>query len=90
MYNDITSESSDEESFKRILQAAQDGSRDAQFDLGVCYELGRGVERDAAEAVKWYREVLEQGHAAAQFFLGRCYKNGAGVERDAAEAAELF
>ena len=35
----------------------------AQFNLGVCYDKGTGVAKDAAEAVKWYRRAVEQGHA---------------------------
>src|SRR6185295_5186835 len=48
----------------------------AQHNLGVCYRDGKGVEKDYAEAVKWFRKAAEQGHLAAQESLGACYANG--------------
>ncbi len=38
----------------------------AQFNLGVMYEIGQGVPQDDKTAVKWYRLAAEQGHAGAQ------------------------
>ena len=42
------------------------GDTNAQFNLGVMYEDGRGVTQDYQEAVKWYRKAAEQGDAEAQ------------------------
>ena len=52
--------------------------RDAQFNLGVMYEKGRGVPQDDAEAVKWYRLAAEQGNAYAQINLGAMYRQRPG------------
>lgn len=38
-----------------LRKAAVQGQCDAQFLLGSCYEKGRGVEKDLAEAYKWER-----------------------------------
>ena len=46
------------------------GVRNAQFRLGVMYDEGQGVTRDATEAVTWYRKAAEQGHADARLRLG--------------------
>ena len=54
----------------------------AQFNLGGCYVVGEGVERDKAEAVKWFRKAAKQGYAEAQFSLGVLYYIGAGVQPD--------
>ena len=62
----------------------------AQYNLGACYKNGIGVEKDPAEAVKWYRKAADQGIAKAQYNLGACYESGTGVERDPAEAARWF
>jgi tetratricopeptide (TPR) repeat protein len=62
----------------------------AQCKLGVCYQFGRGVAKDEAEAVKWYRKAAEQGNADAQFNLGLCYANGHGVGKDEVEAVKWF
>ena len=61
-----------------------------QNNLGVMYESGRGVERDDAEAVRWYRCAAEQEDALGQTDLGVMYENGRGVERDDAEAVRWF
>ena len=52
----------------------------AQYNLGVMYATGVGVEKDAVEAVKWYRKAVEQNNPTAQYRLGFHYANGQGVE----------
>ena len=71
---------------KWYRKAALRGDADAQFNLGVCYAKGEGVEKDEVEAVKWYRKAALQGHADAQFNLGIRYAKGRGVEKDEVEA----
>ena len=34
---------------------------DSQFNLGTCYDVGWGVEKNEAEALKWYRKASAQG-----------------------------
>ena len=46
------------------------------------YEDGKGVARDYAEAVKWYRLAAEQGDATGQINLGAMYYQGRGVAQD--------
>ena len=53
-----------------------------RYNLGICYNNGEGVAKDATEAVKWYRKAAEQGDARAQYNLGLCYDNGDGVTKD--------
>ena len=52
------------------------------------YENGRGVRRDDAEAVRWYRQAAERGDTEAQFNLGVMYYKGHGVRQDLALAQE--
>ena len=66
------------------------GHASAQFNLGVMYDNGRGVLKDDAEAVRWYRLAAEQGQAQAQYGLGRMYAFGRGVLKDDAEAMRWF
>ena len=40
------------------------------FQMGHDYLEGQGVQKDYAQAVKWYRKAAEQGHAGAMFCLG--------------------
>ena len=62
-----------------VRQAAEQGDAAAQFSLGFMYHEGKGVLKDDAEAVRWYRLAAEQGIAAAQFNLGLMYSEGEGV-----------
>ena len=71
-------------------KAAEQGYAIAQFNLGIMYELGKGVKQDYEEAVKWYRLAAEQGHAAAQNSLGYMYSNGKGVTQDKSEAVKWY
>ena len=40
---------------------AELGVSNAQFALGLMYEIGEGVEQDIDQAVKWYGKAAEQG-----------------------------
>ncbi len=42
------------------------GQRPRAVNLGVMYASGKGVPKDDAEAVRWYRLAAEQGNALAQ------------------------
>ena len=46
----------------------------------------RGVVKNDAEAVKWYRQAAEQGDAMAQGMLGLMYMHGEGVAQNDEEA----
>lgn len=49
---------------------ADAGDRDAQFNLGQAYKLGRGVTMDLTQAQGWYERAARQGHAQAESALG--------------------
>jgi TPR repeat protein len=53
------------DSFEDTKAKAQKGDANAQFTLGWMYLDGRGVSKDSAEALKWYRKAAEQGSGAA-------------------------
>ena len=62
----------------------------AQYNLGNRYRDGRGVPKDDAQAVGWYRKSADQGYAAAQYNLGTMYRDGRGVPKDFAEAVQWY
>jgi TPR repeat protein len=76
--------------FQEYKTKAERGDAEAQFNVGYCYDDGRGVAKDFAEAVKWYRKAAEQNFAPAEFNLGYCYANGQGVRKDKEEAVKWF
>ena len=72
----------DVEAAKWYRLAAEQGDADAQFNLGLMYDDGKGVPQDDVEAVKWYRLAAEQDDADAQFNLGVMYAQSEGVPKD--------
>lgn len=65
-----------------LVQRAAAGNVAAQYELGLRYYEGRGVERNYTTAREWYEKAAAQGHAAAQYYLGLIYFRGYGVERN--------
>jgi TPR repeat protein len=83
-------ERGDETEFERTKRLAEDGDAVAQHNLGHMYHLAKGVPRDFAEAVKWYRKAAEQGNADGQRSLGFCFGNGDGVPKDDVQAFKWY
>jgi TPR repeat protein len=63
---------------------------DKQYNLGNMYREGRGVEKNEAETIKWYRMAADNGDASAQYNLGVAYATGMGVPENTAEAEKWF
>src|SRR5690348_15105411 len=55
---------------------AERGEAEAQHQLGIAYETGRGVPQKFVEAVKWLRLAANQGWTASQEKLGEIYLAG--------------
>jgi TPR repeat protein len=54
------------------------------------YVKGEGLEKDAVQAVRWFRKAAVQGYAAAQYNLGCMYFSGDGVQQNDCEAARWW
>lgn len=52
--------------FRCFRQAAETGDAYAQYNLGLCYFKGEGVEKNPREAKIWYRAAAEQGYEPAK------------------------
>ncbi|KAK8845191.1 hypothetical protein M9Y10_021373 [Tritrichomonas musculus] len=61
-----------------------------QFELGLIYHNGEGVERDIVKAILFYSLAADQNHIEAQFNLGAIFHKGEGVERDFDEAIHYY
>lgn len=73
-------------------------------NFAMCYQLGRGVERDSVGAIRLYVRSIKDGNKAllaqrsesaykAPFdamLVGDCYENGYGVGKDYAKAADFY
>ena len=73
---------------KLIIKAKEDSS--AQFQLGVKYYNGDGVEQSYEEAVKWFTKSAENGHSQAQYNLAVMYEDGEGVKQNIDEAVKWY
>ena len=55
------------------LVEAYEGTRDAQFNLGVMYIEGKGVAQNRDDALFWFAKAAENDHVQAQYNLGHLY-----------------
>lgn len=72
-----------------LLQAAESGNPDAQFQLARRYQTGIGVPQDAKEAFKWMQKAAERP-GDAQYYLGMMYEKGEGTDRNLQKAYQLY
>ncbi len=69
---------------------AQEGDPDAQYQLAVFYESGKGIAEDQGQAFYWFEKSAKQGNARAQYNLGVMYENGWGTAQDYQQALKFY
>jgi TPR repeat protein len=79
----------DSEAAEWLARAGAEGHAPSQFQLGVLYCTGKGVEKDLAKAVGWYENAARNGHALAKHNLGVMLINGMGVAADPERGSRL-
>ena len=62
----------------------------AMFDLALRYYNGDGVEKNPAEAAKWFRKAAYKGNTVAMYNLAWLYYDGDGVEKNHTEAVRWW
>src|SRR5260370_25200031 len=72
---------------KGLTKKADSGNTAAQFQLGLAYHFGNGVDKDIYEAIRWYRMAANSGDPAAQNNLGHLYQTGPQGVKDLGEAS---
>ena len=77
-------------SIDRYRRDAENGDSEAQYELGLSYIYGIGVEENIAEGVKWFQKAAEQGKTEAQFNLAIAYADGRGIQQNSVEASKWF
>lgn len=53
--------------------AAEKGLAEAQCQLGILFETGKGIEKDYLKAEEWYNKACNQGHSEAMYNYGRLF-----------------
>ena len=69
---------------------AEQGNAEAQYKLGLMYDMGKDVDQDYQKAFEWYEKSANQGLASSQSRLGSMYRYGKGVEVNHAKATEWY
>lgn len=55
---------------------------EAIFDLAVCYESGKGVNKSPKKAFELYLIAALNGDLDSMVSVGRCYYYGIGIEKN--------
>ena len=76
--------------FSHFVSLGLQGDPDSQFNVGLCYSSGNGVERNLRKSIEWYSLAASQGHADAQYNLGLMYLEGDGIPKNSHKAIEWF
>lgn len=71
-----------------FYESAKMGYAQAQHNLAVLFEEGRGVMKDNAAALFWYMQAARNGDAAAARTIGLFYLEGKGISRSITKAEE--
>ena len=73
-----------------LIDKANGGDANSEFDLGERYNYGNDVEKNYVKAAEYYKLAADQNHAGAQFALGDMYDLGRGVEKNYVDAAKYY
>ena len=77
-------------SIEELKESALSGDVEAQFNLGMCYYEGDGVDIDHTQAAIYFRLAAVKGDADAQYNLGTMFLKGEGVEKNTSNALILY
>lgn len=75
-----------QQSFWETYTAALRGNKEAQFQVGVIFERGIGIEQNQSLAAQWFEKSAEQGYVDAQYNIAIMYAAGRGVNADEGKA----
>jgi len=73
-----------------LLEKAQAGDAEAEYEIGWAYFTGKGVSVDYQEAARWLRQSAAQGVPDAEFALGYFYEHGKGLRKDDSQAVRYY
>ena len=76
--------------FQWFEKAAEAGHVEAMAELGLCYELGCGVEQSDENALDWYTKAANEGHATAKFSVAEAFEEARGVPQSDEEACRWY
>lgn len=69
-----------------LTKAATEGHIEAMAELGLCYELGCGVEQSDTDALDWYMKAADAGCVTSKFSVAEAFEEARGVPQSDEEA----
>jgi len=69
---------------------AKNGDAQAQFNVAMMYENGKGLKANQGEAMYWYEKAAKQDNAAAQYNLAKLYHASAQTDAFAYKKAKYW
>lgn len=79
-----------EQALRLWLPLAEKDNADAQYNLGILYQKGLGVEENIKTAFVWYKRAAANGHTDAMYNLGIMYNHGKVVYRSTKDATKWW
>ncbi|CAO3594527.1 unnamed protein product [Absidia cylindrospora] len=76
--------------FKHFQKAAIKGLPEAQYNVGLRFLKGHGVEQNMFNAAEFFTMAATQGFQLAQANLASMYVEGRGVKKDTEQATQWF
>lgn len=73
-----------------LKHKAEQGDVQAQYNLGMLCEQGKGVPKSYTEAAKWLKKASDKGFVQAQLRLAYYYEVGAFTDMSYVEAAKYY
>ena len=77
-------------SIENLEKLATSGNSDANYELGLRYYKGIGVDVDYTKAKGYFETAINGGCNAAAYYLGMIYYNGKGTVTNHSKAKEYF
>lgn len=71
-------------------ELANNGNSQAMNNLGVLFDLGKGVEADPGRAAHWFAQAANAGNPSGMSNYGRMLEQGRGIPANVSEAARWF
>ena len=69
--------------YELFLPLAERGDNaKAAYTIAWLYDLGKGIEKNTEEALRWYRKAAELGHARSQYNMAVSLDDGDGIRQD--------
>lgn len=73
-----------------LNKSAAQGNKDAMYELGHAFYLGKNVTTDKLVGVKWWEKAADLEHEWALYNLGSVYREDTLYNKDVAKAIRLY